>query len=246
MVICVNYDFEQDMEELLDYLSAIGVETEYELLVLPSRAEDREAELTRLRTEIMAGGGPDAFVLGAVLPGTMMDEGKSQEPLFPNVEKSMYSHLFLDLEDMAQNSEIVDLESCNQVVMDVGVTSQGRFLLPLTYTFSALLFDRSALNDPDYTFSTLEELLQSGEEALKGVMAWNTLGLFPNCLGPLADYEGQNLLVTQESLQAAVEQADAFVALQDEAYDTRELAYAGLGIPVSWNTLSGLQREETA
>ena len=184
VVVCVNYDFEQDMEELLDYLSAIGVETEYELLVLPSRAEDREAELTRLRTEIMAGGGPDAFVLGAVLPGTRMDEGKSQEPLFPNVEKSMYSHLFLDLEDMAQNSEIVDLESCNQVVMDVGVTSQGRFLLPLTYTFSALLFDRSALNDPDYTFSTLEELLQSGEEALKGVMAWNTLGLFPDCLGP--------------------------------------------------------------
>ena len=246
VVVCVNYDFEQDMEELLDYLSAIGVETEYELLVLPSRAEDREAELTRLRTEIMAGGGPDAFVLGAVLPGTMMDEGKSQEPLFPNVEKSMYSHLFLDLEDMAQNSDIVDLESCNQVVMDVGVTSQGRFLLPLTYTFSALLFDRSALNDPDYTFSTLEELLQSGEEALKGVMAWNTLGLFPNCLGPLADYEGQNLLVTQESLQAAVEQADTFVALQDEAYDTRELAYAGLGIPVSWNTLSGLQQTETA
>lgn len=246
VVVCVNYDFEQDMEELLDYLSAIGVETEYELLVLPSRTEDREAELTRLRTEIMAGGGPDAFVLGAVLPGTMMDEGKSQEPLFPNVEKSMYSHLFLDLEDMAQNSDIVDLESCNQVVMDVGVTSQGRFLLPLTYTFSALLFDRSALNDPDYTFSTLEELLQSGEEALKGVMAWNTLGLFPNCLGPLADYEGQNLLVTQESLQAAVEQADTFVALQDEAYDTRELAYAGLGIPVSWNTLSGLQQTETA
>lgn len=184
VVVCVNNDFEQDMEELLDYLSAIGVETEYELLVLPSRTEDREAELTRLRTEIMAGGGPDAFVLGAVLPGTRMDEGKSQEPLFPNVEKSMYSHLFLDLEDMAQNSEIVDLESCNQVVMDVGVTSQGRFLLPLTYTFSALLFDRSALNDPDYTFSTLEELLQSDEEALKGVMAWNTLGLFPNCLGP--------------------------------------------------------------
>lgn len=246
VVVCVNYDFEQDMEELLDYLSAIGVETEYELLVLPSRTEDREAELTRLRTEIMAGGGPDAFVLGAVLPGTRMDEGKSQEPLFPNVEKSMYSHLFLDLEDMAQNSDIVDLESCNQVVMDVGVTSQGRFLLPLTYTFSALLFDRSALNDPDYTFSTLEELLQSDEEALKGVMAWNTLGLFPDCLGPLADYEGQNLLVTQESLQAAVEQADAFAALQDEAYDTRELAYAGLGRSVGWNTLSELQREETA
>ena len=36
------------------------------------------------------------------------------------------------------------------------------------------------------------------------------------------------------------------MALQDEAYDTRELAYAGLGRSVGWNTLSELQREETA
>ena len=43
-----------------------------------------------------------------------------------------------------------------------------------------------------------------------------------------------------------MEQADAFVALQDEAYDTRELAYTGLGRSVGWNMLSELQREETA
>ena len=248
VVICLDESLEQDMEELIRYLEASGNETEYELLVLPEDTEDREPELTRIRTEIMAGEGPDAFILSTAIPGVVLDPstGETMESLFPNVEKSMYSHLFLDLEDMVQQSEIVDLENCNQAVMDVGVTSQGRFLLPLTYTFSALLFDRSALNDPDYTFSTLEELLQSGEEALKGVMAWNTLGLFPNCLGPLADYEGQNLLVTQESLQAAVEQADAFAALQDEAYSGSELVFLVGGGGIGWDTLSELQREETA
>lgn len=246
VVICADESFREDLKELISYLAATGNETEYELLVLPDDTEDREPELTRLRTEIMAGEGPDAFILDATIPGTVTDSGEPLEALFPNVEKSMYSHLFLDLEEMVQNSEIIELENCNQTVMDVGVTGDGRFLLPLTYTFSAHIFDRSALKDPEYTFSTLEELLMSDEAALKGTLAWSTLAMFPNCLGPLADYEGQNLLVTQESLQAAVEQADAFAALQDEAYSESDLVYRSGGNLISWYGLMALQQEETA
>ncbi len=244
VVICIEESFEQDAYELENYLKATGVETEYEFLVLPSRTEDREPELTRLRTELMAGEGPDAFILDATVPGTMTDSGEPLETLFPNVEKSMYSHLFLDLEEMVQNSEIVDLESCNQTVMDVGVTGDGRFLLPLTYTFSALILDPSALEDPGYTFSTLDELLQSDQETLKGIAAWSTLKLFPNCLGALADYEGQNLLVTAESLTSAIQQADAFAAFQEEAYSQSPAEYQG-GSFISVNTLTSLAREET-
>ena len=125
VVLCIEDSFEQDAYELENYLKATGVETEYEFLVLPNNTEDRETELTRLRTEIMAGEGPDAFILDATVPGTVTDSGEPLEALFPNVEKSMYSHLFLDLEDMAQSSEIIDLESCNQTVMDVGVTGEA-------------------------------------------------------------------------------------------------------------------------
>lgn len=244
VVICIEESFEQDAYELENYLKATGVETEYEFLVLPSRTEDREPELTRLRTELMAGEGPDAFILDATVPGTMTDSGEPLEALFPNVEKSMYSHLFLDLEEMVQNSEIVDLESCNQTVMDVGVIGDGRFLLPLTYTFSALILDPSALEDPGYTSSTLDELLQSDQETLKGIAAWSTLKLFPNCLGALADYEGQNLLVTAESLTSAIQQADAFAAFQEEAYSQSPALYQG-GRTIGANHLMSLAREET-
>lgn len=228
VVICIEDAFEQDAYELENYLLAKGVETDYEFLVLPDNQEKREPELTRLRTEIMAGEGPDAFILNATIPGTVTDSGDVLESLFPNVEKSMYSHLFLDLEDMVQQSEIVDLESCNQTVMNVGVTGDGRFLLPLTYTFSMVAVDKSALADPDYTFSTLDELLQSDQEALKEQFAYRTFNLFPNCLGVLADYEGQNLLVTADSLQKAIEQSNALSALQNEDYsDSPEVYRAG-------------------
>ena len=244
VVLCIEDSFEQDAYELENYLKATGVETEYEFLVLPNNTEDRETELTRLRTEIMAGEGPDAFILDATVPGTVTDSGEPLEALFPNVEKSMYSHLFLDLEDMAQSSEIIDLESCNQTVMDVGVTGEGRFLLPLTYTFSGLILDPSILSDPAYVFTTLDELLQSDEEALKGIMAWGTFRLFPDCLGLLADYTDQNLLVTQDSLQQAIEQADAFSAFQDETYSQSPALYQG-GRTIGANHLMSLAREET-
>ena len=244
VVLCIEDSFEQEAYELENYLKATGVETEYEFLVLPNNTEDRETELTRLRTEIMAGEGPDAFILDATVPGTVTDSGEPLEALFPNVEKSMYSHLFLDLEDMAQSSEIIDLESCNQTVMDVGVTGEGRFLLPLTYTFSGLILDPSILNDPAYVFTSLDELLQSDEEAFKGIMAWGTFRLFPDCLGLLADYTGQNLLVTQDSLQQVIEQADAFSAFQDEAYSQSPALYQG-GRTIGANHLMSLAREET-
>ena len=244
VVLCIEDSFEQDAYELENYLKATGVETEYEFLVLPNNTEDRETELTRLRTEIMAGEGPDAFILDATVPGTVTDSGEPLEALFPNVEKSMYSHLFLDLEDMAQSSEIIDLESCNQTVMDVGVTGDGRFLLPLTYTFSGIMVDRSALEDPDYTFSTLDQLLQSDQETLKGLFSYSTLGMFPNCLGLLADYQGQNLLVTSESLQTAIEQGESFAAYQDEQYSGSTARLGGLA--ASWSDWMNLPYEETA
>ena len=233
VVLCIEDSFEQDAYELENYLKATGVETEYEFLVLPNNTEDRETELTRLRTEIMAGEGPDAFILDATVPGTVTDSGEPLEALFPNVEKSMYSHLFFDLEDMAQSSEIIDLESCNKT-----------FVLPLTYTFSGLILDPSILNDPAYVFTTLDGLLQSDEEALKGIMAWGTFRLFPDCLGLLADYTGQNLLVTQDALQHAIEQADALSAFQDEAYSQSPALYQG-GRTIGANHLMSLAREET-
>ena len=57
VVLCIEDSFEQDAYELENYLKTTGVETEYEFLVLPNNTEDRETELTRLRTEIMAGRG---------------------------------------------------------------------------------------------------------------------------------------------------------------------------------------------
>lgn len=208
VTLCIEQGFKQDASDVISFLQAQGDTTQYQLEILPAEEARRETELTRLRTEIMAGEGPDAFVLNTYMPGVL----DPLETLFPNVEKSMASHLFLDLEDMVQESELIDLEHCNQAVMDAGVNEDGRFVLPLLYHFSGVVLDCSFLQDPGFTFSSLDELLQSGEDALLDVFSRSGYTIFPNALGQMADYQGMNLLFTQEELLQTTQQADALYA----------------------------------
>ena len=71
-------------------------------------------------------------------------------------------------------------------------------------------------------------LLQSDEEALKGIVAWGTFRLFPDCLGLLADYDGPEPAGHPRLLAASViEQADALSAFQDETYSQSPALYQG-------------------
>lgn len=243
VVLCIESQYRQHFKAIIDYLSAIGNETTYQLLVLPTSTEKREAELTRLRAEIMAGGGPDAFILETYLPGSRgysLEDGPS-EKLFPNPEASMYSQLFLDVDDMVQNSEVIDLESCNQAVMDVGVTDQGRFLLPLAYTFGVSIVETSCLQDPAFTFSSVEDLLASDETALQQALAGIYSDLPLATLGKLADYEAQSLLVTRETLLAAMETADTLAAIRD-----RSIAISGTAGYINGALLDSVRSTDTA
>ena len=95
VVICVDESFRENLKELISYLAATGNETEYELLVLPDDTEGREPELTRLRTEIMAGAGRlyprrhhsrDGDRLRGTFGGPLPQRG--EEHVFPPVSRS--------------------------------------------------------------------------------------------------------------------------------------------------------------
>lgn len=226
VTLCIEQSFKQDASDVISFLLAQGDTPQYQLEILPTEEARRETELTRLRTEIMAGEGPDAFVLSTYMPGVL----DPLETLFPNVEKSMASHLFLALEDMVQESELIHLEHCNQAVMDAGVNEDGRFVLPLLYHFSGVVLDCSFLQNPDFTFSSLDELLQSGEDALLDVFSRSGYTIFPNALGRMADYQGMNLLFTQEELLHTAQQSDALYAVLTDgglATGAQNLGYPG-------------------
>ena len=89
------------VEKLEVYLSdTVGLE-DVELEWLPSRDQEseRKAALTRLRTEIMAGKGPDVFLMD-------FENGSGESlSLFLQPETSMRLGLFYPLDELMENAE---------------------------------------------------------------------------------------------------------------------------------------------
>ena len=104
------------------------------------------------------------------------------------------------LEELVRKSELVKLEQCNALVMDTGVLEEKRFLLPILYTVSGLAMQKSDLQDPDYTFSTLDELFSGAEPGLCQAADTRVVTFFPHLFGSLADYDTGELLVTQNQV----------------------------------------------
>ncbi|MCH5353427.1 MAG: hypothetical protein J1E06_08170 [Acutalibacter sp.] len=122
-----QYALEQSLAELGELPEGYRVEVE----VLPTDEAEYQSRLTRLRTEIMSGQGPDIYVLS-------VDETfwwDAQERLFPDPNKAMMDGYFLKLDDYVKNAEFMELEAMNPVVMDAGCTEDGRFILPMRYNF---------------------------------------------------------------------------------------------------------------
>lgn len=101
----------------------------------PMDVETRGGALTRLRTEIVAGKGPDIFLIGT---GTSI---YSSELLFPYPKGVMAQGRFLKLDEYIENARYMDWDALNPVVMAAGRNEEGQYLLPLSYTFPATVYN---------------------------------------------------------------------------------------------------------
>ncbi len=157
-----------------------------------SHPTERDAAATRIRTEIMAGKGPDLFLCAHPLYG--WTAGPDNAPFFHFPEQAMKNRVFLPLNDYIENAEYMDWDQLLPQVMEAGRHGDEQLILPLSFFFSALLCQ-------DYSPSislpaTWEEMLTSEDPVLKDAVR---LGL-QNIMGQLADFSSDSLLVTEEEL----------------------------------------------
>ena len=109
----------------------------------------RDGQLTHMRSELMAGKGPDLFVI--------CQSAYSNLFLFP--EKKMEDGLFLCLDGYMDGAQFMEPDKMLTKVFDAGMASDGRrFLLPMTYSLEAAVLPSSQLDidtEQELTFSSL-------------------------------------------------------------------------------------------
>ena len=132
---------------------------------------ERVSALKKIRTEIMAGQGPDVFI--CLTNGLIEDLEVEGSRLFPYVEFSMEDDLFLPLDDLIAEFEYTDPAQLTQVLMDGGKNKAGeQVLLPFRYTIPMLYFEREDLEPVDQSGKTWNDVLTSDDPLLKEQVRW--------------------------------------------------------------------------
>ena len=145
----------------------------FEFVTLTADQEERSNRIDQLQTEMMAGQGPDIFILPC-------DDGFgfNETRLIENVEKGMVTGLFADLTTLYNQDETLQKDVLLEKVMDAGVMDDKRYILPLRYQYPIILSWRTSCKRQGWKIS---ELSQNSETFLSTVLsqkksAWHVSG----------------------------------------------------------------------
>ena len=151
----------------------------------------------------MAGKGPDVFVCLSGFGAHYFENDTGfcfEESLFRFPQQAMERNMFLPLDDYIEKAQFMEWDKLTPIVMEAGKNEHGQLLLPMTYTMP-LGYYRSA--DVEYrledTSLTWDDMLSGGPETL--LQAANISESHQSAaLAPIADYEKDQLALTEEEL----------------------------------------------
>lgn len=185
-----------------------GCGTEFNVLTetTPYDTQERDAMLTRVKTEIMAGKGPDIFLC----ENPASAEGG--QGLFPFPQKTMKNHLLLPLDSYIENTEYMEMDKLLPVVMEAGRNEEGQQILPMSFSFSITAYNREQFTLTEELPVTWDEAVTSEDPMVRfaataghyrdisGAMYATYSGLYRDTFAEIADEENDRMLVTEEEI----------------------------------------------
>ena len=206
--------------ELEDYLRYYGIaDGNFVIEVLPANKAEREVRLAALRTEIMAGGGPDVFVMRCDVPNRIINDWNFlenehpeestlyREPLFTDVTAAMNNSFFLPLDKYLEKAKYFRSNFMEPVILDAGKSAEGQMVLPITITFPYAVYRKADLQKAGSMPDSWQKSLIWEDSAVRkayGLAAWNQ---FSDLFGKYSNYDTENLTFSREELLARVKEA---------------------------------------
>lgn len=194
----------RDVRSFLERVPGFERDFRVEYDLLSNDPAERENQLTRVRTEIMAGKGPDVFI--SYIPPVEIPGGA----LFHYPEKAMLNRVFLPLDDYIAKAQYMNMDKLLPAVMEAGKSEEGQMLLPLSFNLVTYLID-PAQNPLPPEFPTSWEEMAESENPLLVYAAGGQL--YTWLLGQLADFKTEELNYTEEEL---LDVAKKVIAVQEK------------------------------
>ena len=201
--ICVEEENADVLRQVMTAWQKMYDGEQAELLVIPSGEETSEQKVQEIREAIASGGGPDRFLMESPNPAW----GEPKTVLFSDPEKEMEQGTFLSLEPYR---EYFDTGLLDERILAAGRTREGQMVLPMTYDYFLYAFDAEDLPQNMDLPESWEELIREKEKAIRQTVGQRSGIQFFDIFGQLADYEKGKLLLSENQLKEALDEAAEF------------------------------------
>lgn len=180
------------------YQTTSGHKIEFEKL--PSETDERANRIQKLKTEMMAGKGPDIFVFSA--------EDQASAKLIPDFNKAMHTGIFAELSPLLEADENWEDADFYPAILQAGAVDGKQIALPLAFTYysSLILTDQLAVMQETNLAGTAETYI--GE--MVGSQADLTKHAFIEFRNPMLlldqplNYQTEAVTVSEEDLVQAL------------------------------------------
>lgn len=181
--------------------------------ILPTQEQERSAYLQQLRTQILRGQGPDAYLL-PTSNSLMIGDGVGRtycevEMLFADVAQAMENGMFRDMSQWYDADTELGKDSLNTAVMNAGVQDGNRYILPLRYDIPVIYAELQALRDAGFDVSALEktmpELMQAALATGDPLVAAGGVYDGSEVFGNWIDYKTGQVTLTEDTLTSYME-----------------------------------------
>lgn len=201
--ICVEEENADVLRQVMTAWQKMYDGEQAELLVIPSGEETSEQKVQEIREAIASGGGPDLFLMESPNPAW----GEPKTVLFSDPEKEMEQGTFLSLEPYR---EYFDTGLLDERILAASRTREGQMVLPMTYDYFLYAFDAEDLPQNMDLPESWEELIREKEKAIRQTVGQRSGIQFFDIFGQLADYEKGKLLLSENQLKEALDEAAEF------------------------------------
>lgn len=222
LVICTEEMYKQNVRALVDTWEVLNPGVKASIVAIPRDEEKAELKIASLKTELMAGEGPDVFILKAKQP---LEEG-NLTGLFPDPQKAISTGVFLKLDDYIARAKYMDPSTFPSLILNAGKNEDGQYILPYAYDYTLAAYNTSDLAHPDQLPMSWNDVVSETDSDI-----YQSLPIYiyyPQIFTQIADYENDLLLFDEDEF---VHNALGCIEASQNSFDEnndKQAIYCGL------------------
>ena len=212
--VCIESSQLNDLKSIFNYYHQLYQDVIVQPILLPAGKEQRETEIKKIQTQIMAGTFADLYLLSTNNPFYQ----ENLEPLFPNLNKMMYSGIFCDLNEFLKKDKEFNRQDFLQPILNAGKANGKQVIFPLQYRQNILEIEHSNLTEIQntvYLSDLLELFQQNSYSGSQLIMQSYFSNEFASLLPELISYEQEKVLITKEELEKQYRTLLSFIQLEN-------------------------------